>query len=110
MPVYNTNPVRTLAIGQQAILSNASLGGANATQQVAIAQMPGNPSNLTVINGSTATLTVQVSATDASAATYYPLTGISVPASSALSFSTTAPFMRVLPSADPGTGVITVCR
>jgi hypothetical protein len=110
MPVYNTNPVRSLAIGQQIILSNASLGGANATQQVALAQEPGNPSNVTVINGSTATLTIQVSATDAAANTYYALSGVTVPASQAVSFSTTAPFMRILPSADPGTGVITVCR
>ena len=70
MPVYNTNPVRALAIGQQIVLSNASLGSATLTQQVALAQQPGNPSNVTVINGSTATLTVEVSATDAGSSTY----------------------------------------
>ena len=38
------------------------------------------------------------------------LQGVTVPANSAVPFSTTSPFVRVLPGSDPGTGVITICR
>jgi hypothetical protein len=108
--VYNTVKPPALAIGQQYVLSNASLGGSNVlSQQVAPAQMPGNPTNLTLINLSAATLTVYVSATDANSASYVSL-GVTCGPNSAVSFSTTAPFVAVSAATDPSTGVITLCR
>jgi hypothetical protein len=108
--VYNTVKPPALAIGQQYVLSNASLGGSNVlSQQVAPAQMPGNPSNLTIINLSAASLNVYVSATDANSASYVPL-GVACAGNSAVSFSTTAPFVAVSAGTDPGTGAITICR
>lgn len=110
MAVYNTLPAIGMYPGDVVTLSNASLGGANLTQQVAPANMiAGAPTNLTVVNKSTATLTIEVAQSDVQA-DYQPLQGAIVPPDSALSFSTTAPFVAVLPSADPGTGLITICR
>jgi hypothetical protein len=110
MPLYGTSKPPALAPGQQYVLSSASLGsGSNLTQAVAPAQVPGNPSNLTIVNNSAVSLTVEVAATDV-AANYVPLSGVTVPANTAVSFSTTAPFVAVLPASDPGTGVITICR
>ena len=109
MPVYNTIPAPGMYPGDVVTLSSASLGGAVLTQQVAPAQLSGAPANLTVVNNSAATLTVEVAWQD-KLAQYQPLTGVTVAANTALSFSTTAPFVAVLPSVDPGTGVITICR
>ena len=110
MPVYGTKPAPALYPGDQYILSNASQGTAQLTQSVAVYQdQSGAPANLTIINGSTATLTVEVAATDLKAS-YQPFSGLTVAANSALAFSSTAPFVAVLPSSDPSTGVITICR
>ena len=109
MGVYNAVPAPGLYPGDNYTLSNASLGGAVLTQQVAIAQLAGNPANVTIINKSTATLTVEVSWIDVQA-DYQPLSGGIVAANTASSFSTTAPFLAVLPSADPGSGIIEICR
>lgn len=109
MPTFGSQPAPGLYPGDNFILSNASLGGANLTQSVAPAQLGGNPANLTVINKTAATLTVEVSQTNV-AADFEPLSGGLVGPDSALSFSTTAAFVAVLPSADPGAATITIAR
>jgi hypothetical protein len=110
MGLYAAGTAPGMYPGDTVVLSNASLGGANATQAVApCGSIGGNPINLTIVNQSAATLTVQTAAVDANA-NYEPLSGVTVPATSSVSFSTTAPFVRVLPGSDPGTGVITICR
>jgi len=110
MGLYAAGTAPGMYPGDTVVLSNASLGGANATQAVApCVSIAGAPANLTIVNKSAATLTVQTAAVDADA-NYVPLQGITVPANSAVPFSTTSPFVRVLPASDPGTGVITICR
>jgi predicted ATP-dependent Lon-type protease len=115
MPAYGTNPVAELCIGDQITLSNASLGGPVLTQQVALGIAgTGNPANVTVFNFSAATLTVYVAYQDTGVAAYIPLsaggTNVTVPAASAVSFSTTAAFLALLPNADPGALAIVVKR
>lgn len=110
MPVFGTVAAPSLYPGDQYTLSNAALGSATLTQSVAPAQLiAGAPANLTIINKSSASLTIEVAWANVSA-DFEPLQGITCGANSAVSFSTTAPFVAVLPSADPGTGVITICR
>jgi hypothetical protein len=110
MGLYVAGTAPGMYPGDIVTLSNASLGGANATQAVApCVSLAGAPANLTVTNTSTATLTIQVAWNDTNA-DYTALSGVTCAPSASISFSTTAPFVRVLPSADPGTGVITICR
>jgi hypothetical protein len=110
MGVFGTLPAPGMYPGDQVVLSNASLGSATLTQSVApCLSLAGAPANLTVVNRSTANLTIEV-APDNVAAHFEPLAGVMCAANSSVSFSTTAPFVAVLPSADPGTGVITICR
>lgn len=105
----STTAVPAMAPGDQVIVSNASTGGAALLQAVAPMQVPGNPTNLTVINGSSVSLDIRVAA-DNSASANYQSTGYSCNANSAYSFSTTAPFVALYAASDPGTGVITICR
>jgi hypothetical protein len=110
MGVFGTKPAPGMYPGDIEILSNAALGGAVLTQSVApSATIGGAPANLTVINKSAATLTIEV-AQENVAASFEPLSGVVCAANSAISFSTTAPFVAVLPGTDPSTGVITICR
>ena len=110
MGVYNALPVRALYPGDNYVLSNATLGGSVLTQQVAISQQQGNPANVTIVNGSAVSLTIKVSPNDNGSSSYQALSGGTVAANTAVSFSTTAPFLAVLPASEPGAGVITVCR
>jgi type IV secretory pathway TrbD component len=92
------------------INSATSLTGANLSRAVApCCTLAGAPSNVTIINKSAASLTIKV-ARDYVAADFEQLSGLTVPATSSLSFSTTAPFLAVLPASDPGSGEISVCR
>ena len=110
MPVWNA-VAPALQLGDSFTLSNASLGGANLTQAVAVDDNTGNPANLTITNHSAVALTIKVSDTNVSAASFLPLSGPGVvPAASSLSFSTTAPFVAVLPASDPGATVISIRR
>jgi|SRR5580658_5790169 hypothetical protein len=110
MPAYNTVSPPALGIGDTYNLSTASLGGAVLTQQVALHQVPGNPANVTIFNFSAATLTIEVANVDGGVADYLPLLGATCSPNAAISFSTTAPFLAVLPSADPGAFVISIRR
>lgn len=111
MPLYGTVKPPALAPGQQYVLSSASLSGASLlTQQVAPSQLPGNPSNLTLVNESAVNVQVYVAAADTALIRYVPLAGAVCGPNSAISFSTTAPFLAALPASDPGMGVITICR
>lgn len=90
--------------------SSTSLTGANLSRAVApCASIAGAPSNITIVNKSAVSLTVKV-ARDYVAADFEPLSGLTVPATQAVSFSTTAPFVAVLPASDPGSGEISICR
>jgi hypothetical protein len=92
------------------INSSTNLTGANLSQAVApAASLAGAPINMTVINKSAVSLTVKV-ARDFVAADFEPLQGVVCPATQAVSFSTTAPFVAVLPASDPGSGEISFCR
>jgi hypothetical protein len=104
-----TQPCVAMYPGDIEILnSSTSLTGANLSRAVApCASIAGAPANVTIVNKSAVTLTVKV-ARDYVAADFEQLTTIG--AASALSFSTTAPFLAVLPASDPGSGEISVCR
>lgn len=111
MPVWGTIPAPGMYPGDIVTLSNASLGGAVLTQAVTpCGSIAGAPANLTIINKSAASLTVEVANQNTATTDFEPLSGVVCPPTSSISFSTTAPFVAVLPSADPGTGVITICR
>ena len=106
-----TGPSTSMYPGDVVIINSATnLTGANLSQAVApCASIGGNPINMTVINKSAVSLTVKV-ARDYVAADFEPLSGVIVPTTTAVSFSTTAPFVAVLPASDPGSGEISFCR
>ena len=105
-----TKPCVSMYPGDIEILnSSTSLTGANLSRAVApCATMAGAPENLTIINKSAVSLTIKV-ARDYVAADFESI-GLSCAATSAVSFSTTAPFVAVLPASDPGSGEISICR
>jgi hypothetical protein len=116
MSVYGTKPPIGLRPGDVVVLSNAALGGAVLTQQVRIDPDVDGSAKVTLYNHSAASLTVEVADVDSGAANYLPLingdTGqaVTVAAGKASSFTTTAKFLAVLPSADPGATVISIGR
>ena len=107
----STGPSTSMYPGDVVVInSSTNLTGANLSQAVApVASLGGNPVNLTVINKSAVSLTIKV-ARDYVAADFEPLQGVVCPATQAVSFSTTAPFVAVLPASDPGSGEISICR
>ena len=106
-----TQPCTCMYPGDVVVINSATnLTGANLSQAVApCASIAGAPINMTIINKSAVILTVKV-ARDFVAADFEQLSGLTVPATSAVSFSTTAPFLAVLPASDPGSGEISFCR
>lgn len=106
-----TKPCVAMYPGDIEIINSAtSLTGANLSRAVApCASIAGAPSNVTIINKSAAILTIKV-ARDYVAADFEPFSGITCGATSSISFSTTAPFLALLPGSDPGSGEISICR
>ena len=110
MAVWSTT-APALALGDTFTLSSASLGGANLTQAVCVDDNTGNPANLTIFNHSAVVLTIKVADTNTATTDFLTLSGPdTIAATSALSFSTTAPFVAVLPASDPGATLITIRR
>ena len=110
MAVWSTS-APALAPGDTFTLSSASLGGGNLSQAVCVDDNTGNPANLTIFNHSAVALTIMVADTNTATTDFVPLLGPgTISAASALSFSTTAPFVSVLPASDPGATQITIRR
>ena len=120
MPAYGTiaNPPALYPGEQQVLVNNAAVdANVTQTQQVAIPQDATDPAGtLTVINGTNQTATVAVSAQDAGAASYQPLTdgdtaqAIAVPASKAWVFRCRGPFLSCTYTVAPTTGSLVLCR
>ncbi len=106
-----TQPSTSMYPGDVVIINSATnLTGANLSQAVApCCSLAGAPANITIINKSAVSLTIKVSR-DYVAADFEPLAGVVCAATAAVSFSTTAPFVAVLPASDPGSGEIAFCR
>lgn len=105
-----TKPCVSMYPGDIEILnSSTSLTGANLSRAVAPCNsLGGNPATFTIINKSSVALNVKF-ARDYVAADF-ETSGYSVGSQSTLTLSTTAPFVAVLPTGDPGSGEISICR
>ena len=113
MPSYNTQPMPTpkpaLYTGDQiALVSNAAVdAGILATEQVAIAQAPGDTATYcTVFNGTNQSVQMQAAPSD-SAALYQSL-GLSIAAGALATISCAVPWVRGLFATAPTTGSLVI--
>ena len=117
MPSYGTTPARAIGPGDQVTLVNNAAVDANVTrtQQLCLADSPGFDEICTLSNTTNQTATVQVATTD-TVASYKAFTNadtneaITVAAGSAITFTSTGPFLCCTFATAPTSGSLVLSR